>query len=77
MAFRANRQIKRPKLSTGGGDNFNAGYAYGILQGMTPPEALTVANEVSGFYVSHGHSPNRDELIRWIENGPADCRETN
>lgn len=70
--FRSNRRIVRPKLSTGGGDNFNAGYAYGILQGMTPPEALTVANAVSGFYVSNGRSPDRNELISWLENWPSD-----
>lgn len=67
VVFRANREIPCPRLSTGGGDNFNAGYAYGILQGMTPAEALDTGNAVSGFYVSQGRSPSREELIRWME----------
>ncbi len=61
------RQIQKPLLSTGGGDNFNAGFAFALLQGMMPEEALAVANGVSGFYVSHGRSPDREELAAWLE----------
>ena len=61
------RQIQDPLLSTGGGDNFNAGFAFALLQGMLPEEALAVANGVSGFYVSQGRSPDREELAAWLE----------
>ncbi len=61
------RQIQDPLLSTGGGDNFNAGFAFALLQGMSPEEALAVANGVSGFYVSQGRSPDREELAAWLE----------
>lgn len=61
------RQIQNPLLSTGGGDNFNAGFAFALLQGMPPEEALAVANGASGFYVSQGRSPDREELADWIE----------
>lgn len=61
------RQIQEPRLSTGGGDNFNAGFAFALFQGMSPEEALMVANGVSGFYVSQGRSPDREELATWME----------
>lgn len=61
------RQIQKPLLSTGGGDNFNAGFAFALLQGMSSEEALAVANGVSGFYVSQGRSPDREELAAWLE----------
>ena len=55
-----------PKLSTGAGDNFNAGYCYGILQGLSPEEALVTGVCTSGFYVRNSHSPNAEELISFI-----------
>lgn len=56
-----------PKLSTGAGDNFNAGYCYGILQGLSPEESLVTGVCTSGFYVRNTHSPNVEELISFIK----------
>lgn len=67
LDFRKNRYIKKPVLSTGGGDNFNAGFVYGLLCGMEVELCMQMANFVSGFYVSHGYSPDREELIEWID----------
>ena len=43
--------IKAPKISTGGGDNFNAGLCLGQLLGMDIVSSLVVANAVAAFYV--------------------------
>lgn len=62
----ASRMIERPKLLTGGGDNFNAGFCYALLSGLQMNDCLRMANAVSGYYVHHGHSPDRVALARWM-----------
>lgn len=57
----------KPKLSTGAGDNFNAGYCYGLLSGLSPEESLLTGVCTSGFYVRKKHSPNSQELLSFIK----------
>jgi len=57
----------KPKLSTGAGDNFNAGYCYGLLNSLTPEESLLTGVCTSGFYVREQHSPNSQELLSFIK----------
>ena len=64
---RENFHVTHPVISTGGGDNFNAGFAYGLLQELPIMDCVDLAHYVSGFYVSHGWSPSRNELDQWIE----------
>ncbi|HOP57345.1 MAG TPA: hypothetical protein PLH02_05705 [Bacillota bacterium] len=64
--------IKTPKLSTGAGDNFNAGFVLGIMLGFSPDEALLMGMGTSGFYVRKAKSPDYAELTGflrdWAEN---------
>lgn len=62
-----NHYIEKPKLLTGGGDNFNAGFVFGYLNGYDIEESLCIANAVSGYYVSHGHSPTYEQLSEWAD----------
>jgi sugar/nucleoside kinase (ribokinase family) len=55
-----------PKITTGGGDNFNAGFLLGLALEASLIEALTLAVATSGYYVRHGKSPNRQELIDFL-----------
>lgn len=48
---------ENPVLTTGAGDNFNAGLCFGLLHGGTLEEALTAGVMTSGFYVRNGRSP--------------------
>lgn len=57
---------EKPFLSTGGGDNFNAGYCLGLLHHFSLEETLLTAVATSGFYVRTGRSPTCNELIRFI-----------
>lgn len=57
----------QPRLSTGAGDNFNAGFCYGLLSGLTPEEALLTGVCTSGFYVRQQGSPSSAELISFIK----------
>ncbi len=60
--------VKKPKLSTGGGDNFNAGLCLGFLLGMDLESALYTANATSGSYVRNAESPSYDKLIETLKN---------
>jgi len=55
--------VPHPVISTGGGDNFNAGFCYGWMNGMSLPESMRLGMRVSGWYVGHGYSPTRGELV--------------
>lgn len=57
----------RPVLTTGGGDNFNAGTAFGLLHGLEPDLAVFLGNVVSGYYVRHGESPAMEGLTRYLD----------
>jgi hypothetical protein len=58
--------IAKPKLSTGAGDNFNAGYMLGLLLGLTPDQALLTGMGTSGFYVRNAYSPKLEELYTFL-----------
>jgi sugar/nucleoside kinase (ribokinase family) len=59
--------IASPKISTGAGDLFNAGFCLGRLLGASLPEALQVGVATSGFYVRQAQSPNREQLAGFLE----------
>jgi len=56
----------QPAITTGGGDNFNAGYVAAQLLDLPPPCCLTVAVSVSGFYVRNAHSPSLAEIQAFL-----------
>lgn len=60
---------KTPKISTGGGDNFNAGLCFSMVQGIEFSKSLRIGNAVSGYYVRTGKSPDLSQLIDFMEKG--------
>jgi len=56
-----------PRLTTGAGDNFNAGFCVGMLAGLETLETLAAATASSGFYVRNGSSPTSRELSTFLE----------
>ncbi len=62
--------VQNPMLSTGAGDNFNGGYALGLLAGMSAAEALATGVATSGFYVRNGRPPTRPELVAFLNDLP-------
>ncbi|MFZ4573883.1 MAG: PfkB family carbohydrate kinase, partial [Phycisphaerales bacterium] len=51
-----------PRLSTGAGDHFNAGFAFAQVHGLTLAECLAVACGLSGAYVRDAESPVRERV---------------
>ena len=66
----------KPKLTTGAGDNFNAGYCNGLLSGLDPEACLVTGVCSSGFYVRNCRSATRPELVDFIHSwAEAGCGE--
>lgn len=58
---------KNPKISTGAGDHFNAGYATAEVIGLSPESCLAVAVATSGQYVRTAKSPSLQDTLGFIE----------
>ncbi len=63
--------VSQPKISTGGGDNLNSGFCFGLMNEFSPEECAIIGMANSGAYVQNGHSPDFDALVdylsAWIE----------
>lgn len=56
----------RPKITTGAGDHFNAGFCIGRILGMDLAESLTIGVATSGFYVRNAKSPTLRDMCRFL-----------
>jgi hypothetical protein len=61
------RYIKDPIISTGAGDNLNAGYCLGKMAGFSAPESAVLGMAASGCYVKYGKSPDLDLLVTYLQ----------
>jgi len=55
-----------PKITTGAGDHFNAGFVIGQLLNLSPEACLTLGVHFSGFYVFNGKSPGLNDVDGFI-----------
>lgn len=62
--------VQQPKISTGAGDHFNAGFCLGRLCGFGLAESLCVGVGTSGYYVRTAQSPTALELADFIAKLP-------
>lgn len=60
------RLVSKPKVTTGGGDNFNAGYSLGMLYGFPTEHCMVLAMATSGWYVTYGRSPEIKDVIGYL-----------
>ena len=58
---------KKPVLTTGAGDNFNAGFILGMSLGLDPLSCLSLGISTSGFYVRNAKSPTFDDAIQFAK----------
>jgi sugar/nucleoside kinase (ribokinase family) len=63
--------VQEPKISTGAGDHFNAGFCLAQVLGMNLEESLCVGVATSGYYVRTAESPSAAQLADFIANLPA------
>jgi len=58
--------IPHPKVTTGGGDNFNAGYCLGMLYGFPTEYCMALGMATSGSYVANGRSPEIQDIVDFL-----------
>ena len=61
----------KPKLKTGAGDNFNAGFCLGLALGFPAHLVLTLGVCTAGYYVRHAHSPSYAQVLQFVHDGLA------
>jgi hypothetical protein len=61
--------VENPQISTGGGDNFNAGFILGLTLGADPETCSVLGNALSSYYITYGQSPDllslEKHLLDW------------
>lgn len=67
VAHVAGPPCEMPKIATGAGDHFNAGFCLGRICGLDLAESLQTAVATSGYYVRSGKSPSMKTLIRFLQ----------
>jgi sugar/nucleoside kinase (ribokinase family) len=63
--------VQQPKISTGAGDHFNAGFCLGRVLGFSLEESLCAGVATSGYYVRTAKSPSATELAGFVAELPA------
>ncbi len=58
--------VPAPKISTGAGDHFNAGFCMALSLGLTLEQALYCGTGTSGYYVRTAESPNIENLAAFL-----------
>lgn len=56
----------KPKITTGAGDHFNAGFCIGRLLGLDLASSLQIGVATSGYYVRNAKSPELDDLKKFL-----------
>lgn len=59
--------VRKPKLSTGAGDHFNAGFALARALGLPLEQCLAAGCACSGWYVREGEPPSLDQLVASLD----------
>ncbi len=62
--------VKEPKISTGAGDHFNAGFCLGMILGLPLAESLATGTATSGYYVRNAESPTVAQLVGFLNDLP-------
>ena len=58
---------ENPKITTGAGDHFNAGFTSARLCGFSPLTSLALATCTSGYYVRTAQSPSTSQVISLLK----------
>ena len=56
-----------PKITTGAGDHFNAGFCAARLSGFSPLTSLSLATCTSGHYVRTAQSPTTNQVVELLK----------
>lgn len=57
----------KPKITTGAGDHFNAGFCTGRILGLDLEQSLQIGVATSGYYVRNAKSPKVADLVKFLK----------
>ena len=57
----------KPKITTGAGDHFNAGFCTGLILGLDLEQSLQMGVATSGYYVRNAKSPKVADLTKFLK----------
>jgi sugar/nucleoside kinase (ribokinase family) len=57
----------KPKITTGAGDHFNAGFCTGLILGLDLAQSLQIGVATSGYYVRNAKSPKISDLSKFLK----------
>ncbi|MBA3685186.1 MAG: carbohydrate kinase family protein [Planctomycetes bacterium] len=66
----------KPKITTGAGDHFNAGFLAALLAGIEPAHAIQIGGATSGHYVRTAESPSRAQVSAFLKQHAESGRAT-
>jgi sugar/nucleoside kinase (ribokinase family) len=67
--------VQEPKISTGAGDHFNAGFCLGRVLGFSLGQSLCTGVATSGYYVRTAYSPTAIHLAEFVAQlPPPECK---
>lgn len=58
--------VEKPKITTGAGDHFNAGFCIGRMLGAPLDVSLQIGVGTSGFYVRTAKSPTVEDMVSFL-----------
>lgn len=58
--------VEKPKITTGAGDHFNAGFCIGRILGAPVDVSLQIGVGTSGFYVRTAKSPSAADMVEFL-----------
>lgn len=58
--------ISNPTMSTGAGDNFNAGFCAGMMMELDAETCLALGHATAHLYMRHGKSPALPQLVEFL-----------
>nr|WP_276276161.1 hypothetical protein [Halomicroarcula sp. SYNS111] len=56
-------RVANPALTTSAGDHFNAGFSFGLVEGLTDREALVAGNALAREFVRTGKTPTYEAVV--------------
>ena len=62
--------VDKPMISTGAGDNFNAGFCIGELVDLETEQSLMLANLLAACYMKNGSSPDLNSIYSFVNEMP-------
>ena len=70
-------KVENPRVLMGGGDNFDAGFCLGLLEGMSRRQCALLGTAASGAFIQNGYNPCVEDVIEYLKTWADKLKKTN